>query len=106
MQPVVSCHTNNVPDGSRTSFNVRDETIHDRTGQPVVNRDETGHEQSMKNEVNMDFRTLGLQHSVVEQAESSHVRELVEKIENHPHRHALQLDLQQNKAYNPFSAAV
>ena len=28
----------------------------------------------------------------------------VKKIENHPHRHALQLDLQQNKAYNPFSA--
>ena len=46
-QPVVSCHTNNVPDGSQTrsshestSFNVGDETIHDRTEQPVVNRDE------------------------------------------------------------------
>ena len=59
-QPVVSCHTNNVPDGSQTrsshestSFNVGDETIHDRTGQPVVNRDESGHEQTMLNEVNM-----------------------------------------------------
>ena len=27
----------------------------------------------------------------------------VKKIENHPYRHALQLDLQQNKGYNPFS---
>ena len=26
------------------------------------------------------------------------------KIENHPDRHALQQDFQQNKAYNPFSA--
>ena len=26
------------------------------------------------------------------------------KIENHPDRHALQQDLRQNKAYNPFSA--
>ena len=50
-QPVVSCHTNNVLDGSQTrssrestSLNVGDETIHDRTGQPVVNRDESGHE--------------------------------------------------------------
>ena len=32
--------------------------------------------------------------------------ELVKKIENHPDRHALQLDLQQNKAYNPFSTTT
>ena len=89
-----------------TSFNVGDETIHDRTGQPVVNRDESGHEQTMLNEVNMDFRIPGLPHSVVKHAESSRVRELVKKIENHPDRHALQLDLQQNKAYNPFSATA
>ena len=29
--------------------------------------------------------------------------ELVKKIESHPHRQALQADLQQNNAYNPFS---
>ena len=29
--------------------------------------------------------------------------ELVKKIENHPHREALQADLQQNNVYNPFS---
>ena len=28
----------------------------------------------------------------------------LKKIENHPDRHALQQDLRQNKAYNPFSA--
>ena len=74
---------------------------------PVVGRDashEPGDEQSMLNEVNIDSRTLGLPHSVVKQAENSRVRELVKKIENHPYRHALQLALQQNKAYNPFSA--
>ena len=111
VQPVASCHTNNVPDGSQTrsshestSFNVGDETIHDRTGQPVVNREESGHEQTMLNEVNIIFRIPGLPHSVVKQAQNSRVRELVKKIENHPDRHALQLDLQQTKAYNPFSA--
>ena len=56
----------------------------------------------MLNEVNMDFRIPGLPHSVVKQAENYRVRELV-KIENHPDRHALQRDPQQNKAYNPFS---
>ena len=113
-QPVVSCHTNDVPDGCQTcscheriSFNVGDETIHDRTGQPVVNRDGSGDEQTMLNEVNMDFRIPGLPHSVVNHAESSRVRELiVKKIENHPDRYALQQDLQQNKAHNPFSATA
>ena len=51
----------------------------------------------------MDFRIPGLPHSVVKHAESSRVRELVKKIENHPDRHALQQDLRQNNAYNPFS---
>ena len=88
------------------SFNVEDKEAHNRTGQPVVNRDESGHEQTMLNEVNMDFRIPGLPHSVVKHAESSRVRKLVKKIENHPDRHALQLDLQQNKAYNPFSATA
>ena len=74
----------------------------DRTGQPV----ESGHEQTMPNKMNMDFRIPGLLHSVVKQADSSRVRELVKKIENHPDRHALQRDLQQNEAYNPVSATA
>ena len=57
----------------------------------------------MLNEVDIDFRIPGLPHSVVKQAENYRVRELVKKIENHPHRQSLQRDLQQNKAYNPFS---
>ena len=47
---------------------------HDRTGTPVVCRDAShvqGHEQSMLNEVNIDFRILGLPHFVVKQAENS-----------------------------------
>ena len=73
--------------------------LHDRTGQ-------LGHEQTMLNEVNMDFRILGLPHSVVKHAGSSRVRELVKKVENHPHRHSLQRELQQNEAYNPFSTTT
>ena len=57
----------------------------------------------MVNEVNMDFRIPGLPHSVVKHAQSTSVRELIQKIENHPDRHALQQDLRQNQAYNSFS---
>ena len=59
--------------------------------------------QTMLIEVNMDFRIPGLPHSFVKHAQSTIVRELVQKIENHPNRHALQQDLRQNQAYNPFS---
>ena len=55
------------------------------------------------NEVVIDFRISGLPHAVAKQAENSRVRELVKKIENHPHRQALQDDLQQSNAYNPLS---
>ena len=40
----------------------------------------------------------------MKQAESSRVRELVKKIEDDPHRHAHQQDLQHNKTYNPLSS--
>ena len=42
-------------------------------------------------------------HSVAKQAENFRGRELVNKIENHPHRQDLQADVQQNNAYNTFS---
>ena len=75
---VVGTNTENLPDSSQTrssheseTFNVGDETIHDRAEQPVVNRDESGHEQTMLNEVNMDFRIPRLPHSVVKHAQST-----------------------------------
>ena len=56
---------------------------------------------TQREEIDIDFRVSGLPHAVV--AENFRVRELVKKIERHPHRRALQADLQQNNAYNPFS---
>ena len=56
-----------------------------------------------KEELDIDFRVPGLSHAVVKEAEHLRVQELVKRIENHPHRAALQADLQQNNVYNPFS---
>ena len=64
---------------------------------------DVSHEKIMVNEADMDFRIPGLPHSVVKHAQSTSVRELIQKIENHPDRHAPQQDLRQNQAYNPFS---
>ena len=58
---------------------------------------------TQREEGGTNFRVSGLPHAVVKQAENFSVRELVKKIESHPHRRALQADLQQSIAYNPFS---
>ena len=44
----------------------------------------------MVNHADMDFRIPGLPYSVVKHAQSTSVRQLIQKIENHPDRHALQ----------------
>ena len=83
-QPVVETNTVNVPDGCETRschesmrHNVEDEILRERSGQPVVNHDDSSHEQTMLKEVNMDFRIPVLPHSVVKHAQSTSVRELV-----------------------------
>ena len=58
---------------------------------------------TQREEIDIDFRVSGLPHAVVKQAENFRVRELVKKIENHPHRQALQADLQQKNVYNANS---
>ena len=85
VQHVVETNTENVPDGCQTRschesirFKVGDETLRDRTGQPVVNHDDSSHEQTMLNEVNMDFRIPGLPHSVVMHACTQHKRSRID----------------------------
>ena len=75
---------------------------HVRTGRPVESEQSIGLF-TQREEIDIDFRVSGLPHAVVKQAENFRVRELVKKIESRPHRQALQADLQQNNAYNPFS---
>ena len=98
------------------SENTRVEQTHDGSGQPdernsssahtvkeqcapVENRDialfNTDNEFNRAiNEKDMDFKIQGLPHSAVKQSHGTNVQDLIQKIENHPHRHALQSDLQ------------
>ena len=58
---------------------------------------------TQREEIDINFRVSGLPHAFVKQSEYFRVRELVKKIESHPHRQAHQADLQQSDAYNPLS---
>ena len=107
------------------SEHTRVEQAHDGTGQLVERNSSSAHtvkEQSASeenrdialfntdnefnraiNEENIDFNIPGLPHSAVKQSHGVNVQKLMQKIENHPHRHALQSDLQQHRQFNPFS---
>ena len=107
------------------SENTRVEQTHDGSGQPDERDSSTAHtvkeqhahevhreiasfntdnEFNRKiNEEDIDFKIPGLPNSIVKQLHSASVRELIQKIENHPNRHALQKDLRQNQSFNPFS---
>ena len=74
------------------------------TGRPVKSGQSIGLF-TQREEIDIDFTVSGLPHAVVKQAENFGVRELVKKIESHPHREALQADLHQNNVYKPFSDA-
>ena len=117
--------TPSVIEARNLSENTRVEQTHDGSGQPDECNSSSAHtvkehhapdehreiasfntdnEFNRKiNEEDIDFNIPGLPHSTVKQLHSASVRELIQKIENHPNRHALQRDLQQSQSFNPFS---
>ena len=54
-------------------------------------------------EENIDFNIPGVPNSMVKRSHGVNVHNLIQKIENHPQRQALQSDLQQHRAFHPFS---
>ena len=52
---------------------------------------------------NIDFNISGVPNAMVKRSQSINVHNLIQQIENHPQRQALQSDLQQHQAFNPFS---
>ena len=84
------------------TLNGDDEVLRKRMEKSIVVHDDH-HEPMMVNEADIDFKIPGLPHSIVKQLHSASVRELIQKTENHPNRHALQQDLRQNQSFNPLS---
>ena len=117
--------TFSVIEARNLSENTRVEQTHDGSGQPDECNSSSAHtvkEQhapdehreiasfNTNNEFNrainkedIDFNIPGVPHSTVKQLHGVSVRDLIQKIENHPNRHALQRDLQQSQSFNPFS---
>ena len=91
---------------SEENKNVRVEQTHERSGQPDKHNVAAQENPEVYREIktlntdkdlirerieeDMDFKIPGLPHSTVKQLQSASVREVIQKIENHPNRHALQ----------------
>ena len=88
----------------------------DRTGEPVEGRlhkvQEVGslehrddvHKFNLAiDDENIDFNISGVPNAMVKRSHGINVHNLIQQIENHPQREALQSDLQQHRAFNPFS---
>ena len=106
----------------KLSENIRVQHAHDGTGEPVKSSASTRtveefvpaeHRDTASsnanefnraiNEENIDFNIPGLPHSAVKRSHDVNVQNLIQKIENHPQRQALQSDLQQHRQFKPFS---
>ena len=87
-RPAITHDVINVSDSFQTrsvhegeTFNVGDETLRERTERPIIDHDNLSHEKIMVNEADMEFRipSLRLPHSVVKHAQSTSVRQLIQK---------------------------
>ena len=74
---------------------------------PAEHRDTASSNANMFNlatdEENIDFNIPGVPNSMVKRSHGVNDHNLIQKIESHPQRQALQSDLQQHRAFNPFS---
>ena len=94
--------------------------VHDTTGKPVESSTHTVQEfgspehrdtassnankfNLATDEENIDFNIPRVPNSMVKRSHGVNVHNLIQKIENHPQRQALQSDLQQHRAFKPFS---
>ena len=89
---------------------------HDRTGELVEgklhkvqedghlkNRDDVDKFNLSMDDENIDFNISGVPNAMVKRSKSISVHNLIQEIESHPQREAIQNDLQQHGAFNPFS---
>ena len=103
----------------RTGEPVKDEEKrvlkdHDRTGKPVEgsshkvqevgsleHRDDADKFHLAIDDENIDYNISGVPNAMVKRSHGINVHNLIQQIENHPQRQALQSDLQQHRAFNP-----
>ena len=120
-QEIVGKLQGELSSSDRTGEPVKDEDNrvikdHDRTGKPVEasshkvqevgsleHRDDVNKFNLAIDDENIDFNISGVPNAMVKRSHGINVHNLIQQIENHHQGEALQSDLQQHCAFNPFS---
>ena len=56
-----------------------------------------------KDDENIDFNISGIPDATVKRSQSINIHDLIQRIESHPQKEAIQNDLEQHQSFNPFS---
>ena len=67
------------------------------------NRDDADKFNLAMDDENIDFNISGVPNAMVKRSQRISIHNLIQKIERHPQKEAIQNDLQQHRAFNPFS---
>ena len=120
-QEIVGKSQGELSSSDRTGEPVKDEDNrvmkdHDQTGEPVEesshkvqevgsleHRDDVNKFNLSIDDENIDFNISGVPNAMVKRSHGLNVHNLIQQIESHPQREALQNDLQQHQTFNPFS---
>ena len=69
----------------------------------LENRDDADKFNLAMDDENIDFNISGIPDATVKRSQRTSIHNLIQKIESHPQKEAIQNDLQQHRAFNPFS---
>ena len=69
----------------------------------LKNRDDADKFNLAMDDENIDFNISGVPNAMVKRSQSISVHDLIQKIESHPQKEAIQNDLKQHRQFNPFS---
>ena len=69
----------------------------------LKNRDDADKFNLAMDDENIDFNISGIPDATVKRSQSISVHDLIQRIESHPQKEAIQNDLEQHQSFNPFS---
>ena len=69
----------------------------------LKNRDDADKFTLAMDDENIDFNISGIPDATVKRSQSINVHDLIQRIESHPQKEAIQNDLEQHQSFNPFS---
>ena len=107
-------------DGSGQPYREEEKRVlknHERSGQPdreerlhkvqedchFKNRDDADKFNLAMDDENIDFNISGIPDATVKRSQSISIHDLIQRIESHPQKEAVQSDLEQHQSFNPFS---